>query len=76
MTMVFPEPVAIFAQRRGKSPPSLGMSIPWRSAGSASVSQISVSIASNWQKKNRRSLRSSGSRQCCSSARVIPVVFG
>ena len=54
ITMVLPEPVAILEQSRRNRPPSPGTSIPCRSAGLASISQISVSMASNWQKKNRR----------------------
>ena len=39
---------------------------PTRSEAGASASHISVSIASNWQKKKRRfESRCSGSRQCC-----------
>jgi hypothetical protein len=55
MTRVLPEPVAILAQRREKGPPSSGTSTPWRSPAGASASQIRVSTASSWQKKNRRS---------------------
>ena len=52
------------------------MSMPTRSAAGASVSQISVSIASSWQKKNRcRSYRSE-SRQCSSNRRVMPLTPG
>ena len=54
MTMDFPLPVAIFEHRQWKGPPSPGISMPCFSAASASASQISVSIASSWQKKNRR----------------------
>ncbi len=57
MTMVLPEPVAILAQSRVNAPPSDGMSMPTFSAAGASVSQISVSMASSWQKKNRRCSR-------------------
>jgi len=62
MTMVLPEPVAILEQRRGKLPPSPGMSMPTRSDAGASVSQIRVSMASSWQKKRRWFSRCSGSR--------------
>jgi hypothetical protein len=74
--MVLPEPVAILLHQRLKSPPSDGISIPVLSASGASVNQINVSMASNWQKKNLRSLRSSGSCQCCKSRLVIPVTPG
>ena len=73
MTIVLPVPVAIFEQIRLNGPPSPGMTMPCRSAGGASTSQISVSMASNWQKKNRRKSRSSRSRQCSSSRLVIPL---
>ena len=46
------------------APPSDGMVMPTRSDAGASVSQISVSMASNWQKKKRLLSRCSGSRQC------------
>ena len=42
-----------FPPQRGNGPPSPGISIPSFSANGASASQISVSIASIWQKKNR-----------------------
>ena len=54
MTTVLPVPVAILEQSRRKKPPSPGTTIPCFSAGLASMSQINVSMASNWQKKNRR----------------------
>ena len=54
ITMVLPVPVAIFEQSLVNGPPSPGMTMPCLSAGGASVNQISVSMASNWQKKNRR----------------------
>ena len=47
-----PEPVAIFEQSRVNAAPSEGISMPTFSDAGASASQISVSIASNWQKKN------------------------
>ena len=47
--MVFPEPVAILLHQPFKRPPSPSMSIP--SDAVPSVSQIRVSMASNWQKK-------------------------
>jgi hypothetical protein len=71
MTMVLPEPVAILQHWRSKRPAVAGISMPTRSAAGASVSQISVSMASNWQKKNRRASNSSGSRQCSSSRLVM-----
>jgi hypothetical protein len=70
MTMVLPEPVAILQHWRANAPPSPGISIPTRSAAGASTSQMSVSTASNWQKKKRRVSNSSGSRQC-SSRRLV-----
>ena len=76
MTMVLPEPVAILQHCRANAPPSPGISMPTRSAAGASVSQISVSIASSWQKKKRRASNSSGSRQCSSSRLVMLVTPG
>ena len=70
------EPVAILAHRRLKSPPSEGMSMPTLSVAGASVSQISVSAASIWQKKNRRASNSSGFVQCSNSRFVIPETPG
>ena len=63
MTTVLPVPVAIFAHRRANVPPSDATSTPTLSAGVASVSQISVSAASSWQKKNCRAANSSESFQ-------------
>ena len=76
MTIVLPEPVAILAQRRWKSPPSEGIAMPSRFAAGASSSHISVSAASSWQKKNRRASNSSGSRQCSNNRLVTPVTPG
>jgi hypothetical protein len=76
MTMVLPVPVAILQHRRRKSPPSPRISMPTRSAAGASISQMSVSTASSWQKKNRRRSNSSGSRQCASSRLVMLVTPG
>jgi hypothetical protein len=76
MTSVLPDPVAILAQSRANGPPSPGTSMPCRSPADASVSQISVSTASSWQKKNRRSCQFSGSRQCWRSRWVVPVAPG
>ena len=76
MTTVLPEPVAIFAHSRWNAPPSEGMSTPTFSAAGASASQISVSTASSWQKKNRRLSNSSGFVQCSSRRFVIPVTPG
>ena len=70
MTTVLPVPVAILAHDRGNAPPSPGTSMPTRSAAGASRSQIRVSTASSWQKKNRRESNSCGSVQCASSRRV------
>ncbi len=53
MTTVFTEPVAIFVHKRWNAPPSDGNSTPTLSAAGASTSQISVSAAPSWQKKNR-----------------------
>jgi hypothetical protein len=74
ITTVLPEPAAIFAQRRSKGSPSPGISMPWRSAGGPSMSQISVSIASSWQKKKRA--ERSASRQWSSRRFVVPVTPG
>ena len=76
MTTVLPVPVAILAHRRRNGPPSEGMSIPARSRAGASISQISVSAASSWQKKKRRFSNSSGSRQCSSRRLVTAVAPG
>ena len=76
MTTVLPEPVAIFAHSRLKAPPSEGISTPTFSAAGASASQMSVSTASIWQKKNRRFSNSSGSVQCANSRFVMPVTPG
>ena len=76
MTTVLPDPVAILEQRRSKLPPSEGTSMPALSDSGASVSQISVSAASNWQKKNRRFPNSSGSLQYSSSRLVTLVTPG
>ena len=46
MTTVLPEPVAILAHSLLNAPPSDGISMPTRSVGDASVSQMSVSAAS------------------------------
>ena len=58
------------------SPPSPGISIPTRSAAGASVSQISVSMASSWQKKNAGPRAAPESRQCSSSRFVMPLAPG
>ena len=50
--------------------------MPTFSAAGASVSQISVSIASSWQKKNRRLSNSSGFVQCSRRRFVMPVTPG
>ena len=50
--------------------------MPTLSAAGASASQISVSTASNWQKKKRRVSNSSGSVQCASSRLVMPLTPG
>lgn len=76
ITTVLPEPVAIFEQSLRKGPRSPRISMPCREAAGASMSQISVSIASSWQKKNRRSSQPSRSRQCRRSRSVIPVMPG
>src|SRR5579864_4028046 len=76
ITIVLPDPVAIFEQIRRKLPPSEGISMPTRSDAGASVSQIRVSTASSWQKKNRRVSNSSGFRQCSSRRLVIPLTPG
>lgn len=76
MTMVLPEPVAILQHWQMYSPPSPRISIPIRSVGAASVSQMSVSTASSWQKKKRRRSKFSGSVQCSSSRLVMLVTPG
>ncbi len=79
MTVVLPLPVAIFSARRNRS----GLAWPlapsmWRrcgvlpAAGATSVSQISVSTASTWQKKGRTPAKS-WLRQCCSRRAVVGV---
>ena len=70
MTTVFPAPVAIFEQTRPNSPPSDGTSMPTLAGAGASVSQIRVSTASNWQKKKRRFSYSCGSVQWRSNSPV------
>ncbi len=75
MTIVLPLPVAILLHSRRKGPPSPGTVTPVRSAAGASASQMSVSMASNWQKK-RRNWRCSGSCQWASRRRVMPVAPG
>ena len=76
MTTVLPVPVAILAHRRRKPPPSPGTSMPTFSLSGASVSQMSVSAASSWQKKNRRLSCSSGSVQYSSRRLVMEVTPG
>ncbi|OPX75907.1 MAG: hypothetical protein A4E39_00094 [Methanoregulaceae archaeon PtaB.Bin152] len=73
MTMVLPDPVAILLQILLNVPSSHGTVMPTLSDSGASVSQMRVSIASSWQKKNRRSSRSDGSFQYWSNWRVMPV---
>jgi hypothetical protein len=50
--------------------------MPTRSDAGASVSQMSVSIASSWQKKNRFGLSRSELHQCSNNRRVMPVTPG
>ncbi len=50
--------------------------MPTFSAAGASVSQIRVSTASSWQKKNRRVSNSSGLVQCSRRRLVMPVMPG
>ncbi len=76
ITIVLPDPVAIFEHNLKKSPPSPGISTPCFSAGDASASQMRVSIASSWQKKKRRPSRCSGSCQCSKRRLVMPVTPG
>ena len=76
ITTVFPEPVAIFAHNRSNCPPSEGICSPTFSFSGASTSQIRVSAASSWQKKNCRLANSSGSFQYVSNLFVIPVTPG
>lgn len=52
ITIVLPEPVAILLHSRVNGPPSPGTTIPTRLDAGSSINQISVSIASSWQKKN------------------------
>ena len=47
ITTVLPDPVAILAHSRLSAPPSEGTSMPTRSLGGASASQMSVSAASS-----------------------------
>ena len=81
MTVVLPEPVAIFNAQR--SSPGLASSLAFRRrsrmflpvcpmCGATSVSQMIVSSASTWQKKGR-SLSKLSDRQCSSSWRVVYV---
>ena len=56
ITTVLPEPVAILEHSLWNSPPSDGMSMPTFPASGPSVSQMSVSAASNWQKKKAAGL--------------------
>ena len=75
ISMVFPEPVAILLHRRRNGPPSLGIVMPTLTEAGASASQMSVSMASIWQKKNLSGL-CSGSRQWSRRRLVMPVTPG
>ncbi len=77
MTVVLPEPVAILAAMRKR--PGLAVSfastiLSWKDFGATSVSQMIVSTASIWQKKNGRSrtLRSRHQRRSRSVSAVTP----
>ena len=50
ITIVLPEPVAILLHNRSHAPPSPATSMPCLYESGASTHQISVSMASIWQK--------------------------